>query len=501
VVVERRNLFRASLIIQPLWRRSALALLSLAVYAAAFAPLYARAGVGVSALSLFPVVVLGWLFGAWGGLLGGIFSVPLNAFLLSLMGEPGWSMVVGSVGAEGSALVVVVGSVVGLLRDLGLRLDQHLTEWRKAERALRETEDRYRLLFEHSRDPMFVSRPGEGIVDANDALLRLFERQRSNLLQVDVTDFFVEVADADRYRQELERAGFVEDLPARLRVGGEVMDCLVTASARLDGRRRVVEYQGSIRDVSDNRTLHALAERRTRELEQAVQELEAFTYSVSHDLRTHLVTMGGFASMLWSEHREELPEQAQDFLERIVKASRRMDDFVQDLLQYSRVTRADIETRRVELDQVVSEALTALEGIVAERQARVSVEDDLGAVHADGHLLGRVLENLLSNALKFVPEDRTPEVAVRSRLQGRRVRLEVEDNGVGVDEEQVPQMFRAFERLEPARFGGTGVGLTIVERAVARMDGEVGVFSKRGEGSTFWVELPSALPSGFEGQG
>jgi len=94
------------------------------------------------------------------------------------------------------------------------------------------------------------------------------------------------------------------------------------------------------------------------------------------------------------------------------------------------------------------------------------------------------------------------ERAIRSlvpRVEG--VRLEVEDNGVGVDEEQVPQMFRAFERLEPARFGGTGVGLTIVERAVARMDGEVGVFSKRGEGSTFWVELPSALPSGFEGQG
>ncbi len=496
---ERRNLFRSSLIIEPLWRRAALAALALLVYALAFVPLYARAGVGVSALSIFPVVVLGWLFGAWGGLLGGVLSVPLNALLLAAVGEPGWALVVESAGAEASALVLVVGAVVGLLRDLGLRLDRHLTEWRRAERALRDSEDRYRLLFERSRDPMFLSRPDGGIIEANDALLRLFGAQRSDLLEAEITDFFEDEDDRDRYWGEIARVGFVEDLPVRLRIeGGAPQDCLVTASARYGPDRSVLEYQGSIRNVSESHTLHSLAERRTRELETAIHELEAFTYSVSHDLRTHLVTMGGFASILWSEHREALPPEAQAHLERVLRASRRMDAFVQDLLRYSRVTRAEVAPERVPLGEVMESATTSLAPLLAERGAEVEVRGQLPVVQADRHLLGRAVENLLSNAVKFVPEDRTPRVSVRATTAGHRVRLEIEDNGVGIAEEDRTRIFEAFERLQPGAFQGTGVGLTIVKRALDRLGGDVGLSSRPGEGSTFWIVLPEALPPELE---
>lgn len=496
---ERRNLFRSSLMIEPAWRRVALAVLALAVYAVAFIPLYGRAGVGVSALSIFPVVILGWLFGAWGGLLGGVLSVPLNAVLLSLVGEPGWALVVESGGAEGSALILVVGAVVGLLRDLGLRLDRHLTEWRRAERALRDSEDRYRILFERSRDPMYLSRPDGGIIEANDALLRLFGAQRSDLLEIEITDFFEDEADRTRYWSEIERLGFVEDLPVRLRIEGRApQDCLVTASARYGPDRTVLEYQGSIRNVSESHTLHSLAERRTRELEVAVHELEAFTYSVSHDLRTHLVTMGGFASILWSEHRESLTPEAQGHLERVLRASRRMDAFVQDLLRYSRITRAEIVPERIPLGEVMESATTALAPLLAERGAEVEVHGNLPVVQADRHLLGRAVENLLSNAVKFVPEGRVPRVQVRARTTGHRVRLEIQDNGVGIAEEDRGRIFEAFERLDPGSFQGTGVGLTIVKRALERMGGDVGLRSEPGEGSTFWVVLPEALPPELE---
>ncbi|MEQ8329715.1 MAG: PAS domain-containing sensor histidine kinase [Longimicrobiales bacterium] len=495
---ERRNPFRSSLVIEPAWRRWTAAALAVLVYAAAFVPLYRQGGVGASALAVFPVVILGWLFGAWGGLLAGVGSAFLNALLLSFVGEPGWAIVTGPGGMEGSALVVVVGAVIGLLRDLGLRLDRHLTEWRKAERALRSAEDRYRLLFERSRDPMYVSRPDGRIVEANDAMLRLLGEQRSDLHEIDVNALYEDPLDRERFMREVARAGFVEDFPVRLRLAnGTTLDCLITASARYGAgpERPVVEYQGSLRNVSENRTLHSLAERRTHELQEVVHELESFTYSVSHDLRTHLVTMGGFASILWTEYREHLDEKGQNFLERIVTASRRMDAFVQDLLNYSRIGRMPVSEERVELSEIVATAVATLAPMAETRGARIDVAPDLPAVQGDRTLLERVVENLLSNALKFVPEDRAPEVSIRAEVEERRVRLKVRDNGVGIESVDVERAFKAFERLDPARFPGTGVGLSIVEKAVDRLGGDVGVRSVPGQGSTFWVLLPLALPA------
>lgn len=490
---ERRSPFRSSLVVEPLWKRLGLASVPVVVYVAAFLPLYREGGTAVLALALFPVVVLGWLFGAWGGLLAGVLSIPVNALLLVAVGEPGWVLMLQPGGGEGSALIVVVGSVIGLLRDLGVRLDRNLTEWRKAERALRETEDRYRVLFERSRDPMYVSTADGRIVDANDALVRLFGYGRAELLDLNTATLYADPADRDRFKELIGRNGWVEDFPVPLRTrDGRVRDCLITASARQGPDGEIVQYQGSIRDVSEDWALHELADRRTRELQEAVAELEAFTYSVSHDLRTHLVTLGGFTSILWAEHRDELSPKAREFLERIQAASRRMDTFVRDLLNYGRVSRAPVHLEPVSLAQAVEAARHALEGAIVGRGAEVSVETALPDVQADRTLVERVVENLVSNAVKFVPEGRTPRVRIRARLHEHHVRFEVEDNGVGIAEGDVPRAFRAFERLDPARFPGTGVGLAIVNKAVERMGGEVGVTSTPGEGSTFHVLLRAA---------
>ncbi len=487
---ERRNPFRSSLVIEPMSRRIALAAVATGTYAIAFMPLYHEGGAGASALSLFPVVVLGWLFGAWGGLLAGMFSIPLNALLLAAVGEPGWQIVLGPGVGEGSALVVVVGSVVGLLRDLGLQLDRHLTEWRRAEKRLRATEDRYRLLFERSRDPIYLTTAQGRIYDANDALVRMFGYTKPELLDLDVLKLYERPEDRDRFRQAIGEAGYVEDYPVRLRTKlGEVRDCLITATARFGPEREVIEYQGTIRDVTESRAMEELAERRTAELEEALGELEAFTYSVSHDLRTHLVTIGGFASILWDEHREALGPDGQEFLRRIVEAGRKMDAFVQDMLSYARVSRSELSLEPVALDEVVDSALRALEGAIGDREARIRVEGPLPTVLADRTVLESVVENLVSNAVKFVREGVTPRIAVGAERRDGHVRLRVRDNGIGISETDLSRIFRAFERVDPGRFPGTGVGLSIVQRGAERMGGAVGVSSRPGEGSTFWVDL------------
>ncbi|NJD18468.1 MAG: PAS domain S-box protein [Gemmatimonadetes bacterium] len=492
---ERRSPFRSSLVVEPLAKRLALAAIPVAVYALAFTPLYRQGGTGVLGLALFPVVVLAWLFGVWGGLLAGVLSVPVNALLLNLVGEPGWAVVVRTAGGEGSALVLAIGCVIGLLRDLGVRLDRSFTEWRRAERALRETEDRYRILFQRSRDPMFITTPEGRFLEANDALLRIFGYGRAEILDLGTADLHVDPQDRVHFREQVMRNGWVEDFPVQLRTrAGDVRDCLITSTVRRGEDGAVVEYQGSIRDVSESSALLELTERRTRELQSAVAELEAFTYSVSHDLRTHLVTLGGFISILWAEHRDELSPKAREFLQRIQAASRRMDTFIQDLLTYGRVGRAEVKLEAVSLAQVVETAKGALAGPILERKAQVVVETELPLVEADRMLLDRVVENLLSNAVKFVPEQRTPEVRLRARVQDRHVRFEVQDNGVGIASEDVARSFRAFERLDPVRFPGTGVGLSIVQKALERMGGDVGVTSTPGEGSTFWVLLRSGPP-------
>lgn len=490
---DRRSPFRSSLVIEPLWWRLVLAAIPVLIYALAFVPLYRQGGTGVLALALFPVVVLAWIFGAWGGLLAGVLGVPMNAFLLTLVGEPGLAIVARSGGGEGSALVIVVGCVIGLLRDLGVRLDRSFTEWRRAERALRETQDRYQTLFERSRDPLYITTARGRFIEANDAFVRLFGYPRAELFDLEASALYADPADRDAFQTQIARVGWIEDFPVQLRTkGGELRDCLITATARRGEDGEVFAYQGSVRDVSEDWALHELAERRTKELQTALAELEAFTYSVSHDLRTHLVTLGGFTSILWAEHRDELSPKAQEFLQRIRLASRRMDRFVQDLLAYGRVSRAPVTLEAVSLAQVVEAARNALAGTIAEREAEVVVETDLPLVEADRTLMDRAVENLLSNAVKFIPEGRKPLVRVRARLHERHVRFEVEDNGIGIAPEDVSRAFRAFERLDPVRFPGTGVGLTIVQKAVERMGGEVGVTSTPGEGSVFHVLLRAA---------
>ncbi|MHB1194441.1 MAG: sensor histidine kinase [Longimicrobiales bacterium] len=362
-------------------------------------------------------------------------------------------------------------------------------------RALRATEDRYRILFERSRDPMYITTVEGRFMEANDALLHLFGYGRAEILDLNASELYVDAQDRVTFREQVKKDGWVEDFPVQLKTrSGEVRDCLITSTVRRGDDGEVIEHQGSIRDVSEDWALHELTERRTRELQAAVGELEAFTYSVSHDLRTHLVTLGGFASILWAEHRDELSPTAREYLQRIQAASRRLDAFVQDLLAYGRVTRAAVTLQRVSLAQVVEAARGVLAVPIAEREGTVVVETHLPDVEADPTLLGRVVENLLSNAVKYVPEGRSPQVRIRARVHDRHVRFEVEDNGVGIAPEDTDRAFRAFERLDPARFQGTGVGLTIVQKAVERMGGEVGVVSTPGEGSTFWVLLHAAAP-------
>ena len=232
---------------------------------------------------------------------------------------------------------------------------------------------------------------------------------------------------------------------------------------------------------------------RTAELEDRNTELEAFAYSISHDLRAPLRAMQGFSLALLEDYGDRLDEAGRRYAERVITAARTMDRLIDDLLAYSRLARAELRLVPLDLGRLMRTSLDQLDGEVQGRAARITVAEPLPAVVGHGATLAQVFVNLIANAIKFVPADRAPEVLVRAEPQGERVRVWVEDNGIGIAAEHHERIFRVFERLHRAEdYPGTGIGLAIVRKGVERMGGRVGLESALGSGSKFWIDLPRA---------
>jgi signal transduction histidine kinase/AmiR/NasT family two-component response regulator len=229
------------------------------------------------------------------------------------------------------------------------------------------------------------------------------------------------------------------------------------------------------------------------ELRQANEELEAFAYSVSHDLRAPLRTMQGFAHTLQQRFEAELPTEARDFLDRIITSGRHSEELIGDLLEYSRLTFESIEVKPVQLSSVLETTLEQLRADVEASRAGVEVPPVLPVVLGNHTMLVQVFTNLLSNSMKFVPGGQKPMVVIRTEDRDGEVRIRVDDNGVGIPEGQEDRIFQVFERLRGVqRFEGTGIGLAIVRRCVQRMGGTWGVDRLPDGGSSFWVQLSRA---------
>jgi PAS domain S-box-containing protein len=259
---------------------------------------------------------------------------------------------------------------------------------------------------------------------------------------------------------------------------------VLTTDTDITARTRAEELMRS-----EAKRLDALVQQRTARLQETIGELEAFSYSISHDMRAPLRAMQGYARALLEDYSERLDAEAKQYLERISRAANRLDVLVQDVLAYSRVAKDEIALHPVQLEPLIEDIL-ATRPEFQEPQSRIIVEKPLHQVLGHEAYLTQCITNLLGNAVKFVPEGTTAEVRVWSEQLDGKVRVWFEDNGIGIDPAHHERIFRIFGQVHPERkYGGTGIGLAIVRKAAQRMNGEVGLESGIDKGSRFWLIL------------
>lgn len=261
----------------------------------------------------------------------------------------------------------------------------------------------------------------------------------------------------------------------------------------LRARRRQYQIRDLFEELQESRNeLEKHVEERTARLKETISELEAFSYSVSHDLRTPLRAMQGYSEFLWEDYSAQLDENGREYLRRILQAASRLDHLVQDILTYSRVARAELEMKEVDLESLLQAVIECYPMLGS---SNVEIKTRPPLLHVRGHegSLTQVFSNLLINAVKFVPNGRKPEVKIWTEARDGSTRVWFEDNGIGIAPEHQERVFKMFEKAPNTKqYEGTGIGLAIVRKAVERMGGRVGVESAVGKGSRFWVELPKA---------
>jgi signal transduction histidine kinase len=258
------------------------------------------------------------------------------------------------------------------------------------------------------------------------------------------------------------------------------------------------QAEESIKAARDEISRHALelekrVTERTASLRQSVQSLESVLYHVAHDLRAPLRAMQGFTTILLNEYAPKLDEKGEDYAQRVSTAASRMDTLIQDLLRYGRLAHTPLSLVAVNLNQELEVVQGRLAEKIRNKGAVISVESPLPEVWADPVVLDEILSNLLKNALTFVAPGVRPKIHIRAEPAGPGlVRIWMADNGVGIGAEHHERIFRVFERLQIEDvYTGTGIGLALVRKGMERMGGRSGVESKPGEGSRFWLELPT----------
>ena len=373
-----------------------------------------------------------------------------------------------------------------------------ITERKRVEQEARDSADRFRFMAESMPQKVF-SANSRGEVD-------YFNRQWMDFSGLSLEQLaeggWTQVVHPDEVKATLQRWQAAVDQAASFelehrlrRHDGVYRWHLTRGNPMRDAEGRLVMWIASHTDIDDQKQAHELLEKtvveRTARLQASVAELEAFSYSISHDMRAPLRAMLGFSDILIEEYGTQLDEKANRYLKRISAASARMDGLIQDVLSFSQMSRLELPLQSIDPLKMIREIVDSYPNL-RPSEIGVLLPATLPMVVANEAALTQCVSNILGNAAKFVASGVKPVVRIWGEESSGRVKLWFKDNGIGIAEKDYQRIFDIFHRIDRSH-DGTGIGLAIVKKAVERMGGHVGVESISGQGTSFWLDLGAAM--------
>ena len=366
-----------------------------------------------------------------------------------------------------------------------LHVWDHITERRRAEQALRESEERFRSVFTTAAAGMIIISPSGRILQANTAFCRFVGYSEAELELFSIEDIthpddrdmtsshYGEIFAGQRQAIHYEKR--------YLRKDGQKVWGHASVSCVMNPDLQPMYCIGLVQDISERKRVE-------KELREANRELDAFVYTVSHDLRSPLTPIIGYAEFLQSQYRESLDEQARNILEEIGRQGHRMLELLEDLLALAMVGHLERPVEPVDGNVAVQEVIMAFGSRLASLGLTVAA-GDLPHLRVPKALLVQVFDNLIGNAIRYAGREGGP-IEVEGERLGKRVRFSVRDHGPGIPAEERGSVFDLFYRGSAGKnVEGTGVGLATVQKIARRYGGQAWVEETPGGGSTFWVEV------------
>lgn len=368
-----------------------------------------------------------------------------------------------------------------------LAIKEDITERRKIECALRDSETRFARLSELTDEGICLHGQGQ-IIDVNTSFCRMLGYERDELVNRPYP-FLVHPASVDRIAAAI--AGQAEAVyeAEMVRKDGTVFPVEIHS--------RDVQYDGepirvaAFRDITEGKKAQRILTAKTAELEQSNTELAQFAYVASHDLREPLRMINSYLTLLERRYADKLDAGAKEFIGFARDGATRMNQLVLDLLDFSRVGRSNHPPVPTSVGAAIEDALRNLQILIDGAEARVTVADGMPMVEANAIELSRLFQNLVGNAIKYRSPARRPEIRIDVRRQDPDWVFSVQDNGIGIEAPYFEKVFMVFQRLHSRdQYEGTGIGLAVCRKIVEQHGGRIWVASEPDQGSTFQFTLP-----------